>query len=117
MVTEMKKTILLASLLLSGCAAMQSDYMNRSQLCDLERTANGETASFRDSALIQDYPEQGYFVYQLNGTQKGFQSPNLVNGKGSFDGVDYTSGAGFYLIENRKSGSIIKIKSCKKAFK
>lgn len=117
MVTEMKKLILVASLLLSGCASLQSDYMNRSELCDLERTSQGETASFRDSALIQDYPEQGYFVYQLNGTQKGFQSPNLVNGKGSFDGIDYTRGSGFYLIENRKSGSIIKIKSCKKAFR
>lgn len=110
----MKKLIIAIScLILSGCV---SDYVNRSKICDVHRTKDGAVISkMSDGALVQDYPEKGYFVYQITGVSSVTQSPDLVNGVGNFDGVQYTATSNSYNMINKETGNGLIITHCKKA--
>lgn len=110
----MKKLIIVLScIMLSGCV---SDYVNRSMLCDVHRTENSAVVSkMSDGALVQDYPEKGYFVYQITGVSSVTQSPNLVNGVGYFDGIKYTATSNSYNMVNKKTGNGLFLTNCRKA--
>ena len=110
-------SLFVSALLLSGCASMGSGLLEKTMLCDVEHTKHGETKGrLKDGALVQDYPEQGYFVYTITGINNANQTPLLVNGKGTFDGVEYTRTINAYVISNKGTGNAIFITNCKKAY-
>lgn len=112
-----KLSALICACLLSGCASMGSGLLEKTMLCDVEHANHGVTKGrLKDGALVQDYPEQGYFVYTITGINNANQTPLLVNGKGTFDGVEYTRTLNAYVISNKGTGNAIFITNCRKAY-
>lgn len=113
----MKILFLLGAIALTGCTSMGSGLLDRTQICDVSHKKGGHIeAVMKDGALIQDYPEQSYFVYTISGSSSARQSPVLSGGKASMNGVDYVRGFKSFTIGNQDSGNMLEIHNCRKAY-
>jgi len=113
----MKSLILMSAIVISGCSSMGSDLLNRTQICDVSHKKGGHTeAVMKDGAVVQDYPEQSYFVYTISGSSSARQSPVLSGGRATMNGVDYVRGFNSFSMTGNESGNTLEIFNCRKAY-